>query len=239
MRKLISALILVLTLVVIAASAFLPQIVAAVQDGAMMNKTQYGSLQSVRLEIREELPALAKIALVSDMSNCIAIDPEDAAMNEAEAHAAANTALEPYLSAGLMEPYKESYSEWRPLLIQSPTIPELNGIVWEGMIVGDTDVYYVIQVWIDDATGDLLRIDFCSNYLIEKDLREDYLNTFCDIYFTNLGITYYEQYRTDDLISEYLDQGTRAVCYRFGDIVYGEINVELFVNQYGFHLWDV
>lgn len=233
MRKLRTVLVLLLAAALLAALAAMPKIVAAVQDGSIMGRAQFEQVRSVQLEIRQNIPSLGKLALMGKMDGVIEIPEESASLSAEEAQKLAYSVLDSYIAKGLMEPFEHWTYEARPLLASGD--PELSGIFWDVVIVGDPEVFYCVQVAIDDETGKLLRINFTSNYLIQESEQEEFLYDFADLYFNGLDISEYGQFATDDLEEEYVGDNGVAVRYCFGDLVYGEINVDLHVYNYGFY----
>lgn len=218
--------------------AYLPKMAAAMQDKEILTQPQYESMQSVQLEIRENLSALGKLALVRNMSsgNNIEISKEEALMSVEEVNAAVDKALAPYISAGLIQPFEESYREWRPLWMWDDENLEINGIVWEGYIVGEQDGYHVVNVLIDDETGNLLFIQYNSNYALEYSMQEEFLSKFCEIYFGSLEITDFANFETRDLVGQYIGDDAHGIRYRFGDLEYGEINIDFYIYLNGFYV---
>lgn len=234
MRKMKNSILLLLTLLVIAVGAYLPRIIAAAQDGKTMDKVSFDTVRPVQLEIRKDIPSLGKLALLNRLDRVIEIPQEATSMTPEEAEKAAYAALEPYLEAGIMDSFETQIYEIRPLLGQTSDDPGLNSIFWDVTILSDPDVYF-LSLAIDDATGRLLRINYWTEYPIEESARDGILAVFSDLYFNGLEITDYGDYETDDLEDQYIGDSVIGVRYRFGDLVYGEINVDLYAFEYGFY----
>lgn len=236
MRKLKTPILLLLTAVLLAVGAALPKIVAAVQDHNTIGEATFDTVESIRLNIRQDAPGLAKLAMLYKLDDVIEMSENSASMTREEVEKAAYAALEPYINAGIMHEFEKWNIEARPLLGQVPGQPELMSVFWSVDITGDPDVFYYVGVTIDDETGQLININCTSNYVIEESIREDVLGTFCDIFFTELGIAEYADFATNDLEGQYIGDNAVGIRYRFGDAVYGEINVDFFVHEYGFHI---
>lgn len=215
--------------------AYLPKMAAAMQDKEILTQPQYESMQSVQLEIRENLSALGKLALVRNMSsgNNIEVSTEEALMSIEEVNVAADKALAPYISAGLIQPFEESYREWRLLWMWDDENLEINGIVWEGYIVGKQDE---VNVLIDDETGNILFIQGHSNFIVEYSMQEELLSRFCEIYFGSLRITDFANFETQDLVGLYIGDAAHGIRYRFGDLEYGESNIDFYIYPHGFYV---
>lgn len=230
MSNLKIALVLLLTLALLAAGACLPAMAAAVRDWQTLGRASTQAVSSVSLTIRQETPALGKLAMMCRQDGVLEVTESACRLTTEEVEELAYAVLEPYAAAGLItqSPEKFTIYEIRPLLPQVPEDPELAGIVWDITMVGSN-----VSLLIDDESGKLLLINYSAG--IEYG-RQDLLDTFVDIYFTELGITDYAGFVTDDLDGEYVGDNAVGVRYRFGDAVYGEINVDFNIYKYGFYM---
>lgn len=237
MHKLKLILALVLTGALLAAGAGLPGIVAAVLDKNRIGCVSTGTFQSVSLDIRQNVPVLGKLAMIDRMSGVIQIDSGKTRMNDKEVLAAAEQALAPYISAGLMDEFELSDVEaLHPLLAQVPDAPALSGIFWTVVISGgEGKQYFLTDLAIDDETGKLLRISFTAEHWNTGLSAEDTLGLFADIYFAGLEIPDYQDFATGDLAQAYIGDKTSGIRYRFMNEDYGEIEVDLFVHGNGFY----
>lgn len=241
MAKLKTGAILLLTLLIIAAVACLPKITATVLDEKRMGEASFHQVQSIQLEIHEKMPSLGRLAMINRMDGVIELSEslaeKSASMAPEEVEEAALAALEPYIAAGLMQPFQKWNSEIRPLLGQGVDNPELVGIFWDVTfeIESAPEEFYYANLAIDDETGKLLLINYTSTYPIVETDRENLLEKFAEIYFTELDIPDYWYYATDDLETRYIGDNAWGVRYRFGDLIYGEVNVDLYSYEYGFY----
>lgn len=228
-------LILLLSLVLLAALAMLPNAVAAVQDSGTLGQTQVSQLQPVQLEIRDDPPAMARLAMMNGLGSVIEVPDQVATMTREEAKEAALTQLQPYMDAGLIDLYDIFHTEIRCMLGQASSNSELNSIFWTVTVIRDDEGLLVIDTAIDDETGSLLWISVTDNYAPYINDPEAILMPFAEIYFTGLGIDDYGYYVTDDLAEQYIGDDAYGIRYRFGDMIYGEVNVDLYVYPYGFY----
>ncbi len=230
-------LILLGTVVVLVGIAFFPKIIAFVQDREILSQAQLEEMQSVQLNIQEELPALGKLALMKNVhkGNCIEISREDASMSAEEVQNTVSKTLQTYYDSGLIPLFEKDSCEYRPLLIWDSE-NSFSGIVWEWILASTKKKYHDVKVFLDDETGEILLIQYTGNNVFENSVQEKVLSTFCEIYFESLQIMDYEYFVTDDLEYQYIGENVQGVRYRFGDAVYGEVNVDFFVHRHGFYL---
>lgn len=235
MGKVKNGLVLLLTLACIALTACLPQITGWAQDRAALEQVDYRDSVQVHLEIREDMPLLGKLSLLCRMNGVIEV-PEALAEHTAEAaEQAAVDALQPYMEAGLIPEFTVWSVEAQPLLIQTADTADLTGLIWAVNVSGNPDGLPYISLDIDDATGALLRLNVsCENW--DAADMEGCLARFAEIYFAGLDLEEYEQFATDDLENQYIGDDTVGIRYRFGDMIYGEVNLDLFVHRYGFYV---
>lgn len=235
MGKVRNSLILLATLICIGLTAFLPKITGWVQDTAALGQVSYGLSSAVELEIREDMPPLGKLSLLARRTGIIQVPALLAEMTQEEAEQAALDALMPYMDCGLMPETEDWFLEAQPILVQTEEEEAAAGVIWAVTATGDREGLLVVSLDIDDATGTLLRINFSCEYWGETDL-EDCLSRFAQVYFAGLGLEGYERSATDDLKNTYIGDDAAGIRYRFGDSVYGEVNVDLYVYRYGFYV---
>lgn len=233
MAKLKYILVIVLAVVIVIAGAFLPRLVADFRDEATLGKAGFEWMQPVEFEIHRNIPSMGKLAMMAQFSGAVEIPESKATMTAQQVREACGAALQPYIDAGLMAEFVQWQVELCPYLIQTPVI---NGIVWTVTIFDGPEGLYLIDAVIDDETGQLLRIDVMDQQFRGSELRTEYLYAFADLFFSGLGITDYDYaaFETDDL--KKIGTGADALRYRFGDAVYGEVNVDLYVFEYGFYV---
>ena len=225
------------TVISLACIAYFPKIIAIIQDREILSQAHLEEMQSVQLDIQENLPALGKLALMKNVhkGNCIEISLEDASMSKEKVQSTVTKALQPYYDAGLISLFEEDACEYRPLLIWDAE-NSLSGLVWEWSLASTKKKFHDVRVLLDDETGEILLIQYTENNVFEDSVQEDVLSIFCEIYFAGLQIMDYAGFVTDDLEHQYIGDSVQGVRYRFGDVVYGEVNVDFFVYRNGFYL---
>lgn len=236
MRKLICVAVLLVTGALLTVGAYLPRLAARAQDRTVMDRIRYDPISDVQLQIREGLNGMEKLALMTKLSSNIELFRESASMSEEQVNAAAAKALEPYVAAELMEPWETWDVDWRILLVGDSADLQFNGIVWSGAIAMDSQGGSLADVIIDDETGRLLYVNYGSQRTIEDPDQALLLDRFAEIFFHGLEITDYQHFVTNDMEHAYIGDNATGVRWRFGDVVYGEINVDLYVYRYGFYM---
>lgn len=211
---------------------------AALQDRKILSQAKTEKIQSVQLNIQESLPAIGKLVLMknANQGNVIEISEEDASMSKNEVEGFVSQALQSCYEAGFFSLFENGYSEYRPLLVWDSQNTMLCGIVWEWRIVGTQDDFQEILFLVDDETGSILRIHYWGNDVVGESQQEEVLSTFIRKYFTDLQITDFRKFETDDLEKEYIGDNVQGTRYRFWDEVYGEVNVDFFVSKSGFYM---
>jgi len=217
--------------------AYFPKWMAALQDRKILSQAQIEEMQSVQLNIQEELPAMGKLALMKNIhkGNAIEISTEDAYMSVEELQNTVAKALQPYFDTDLISLFEEERCEYRPLLVWDRE-NSLSGIVWQWVSTSMKDKFYEVGVLLDDETGEILLIQYSGDRVFEDSMQDDILSLLCENYFEGLQITDYADFATDDLEHQYIGDNVQGVRYRFGDVVYGEVNVDFFVSRYGFYM---
>lgn len=236
MHRLKTALVLLVSLMLVCTGAFLPGMVAQIQDRGTVGQVQYGDAQSVELEIQENIPAIGKLALMYRMDGSIEVPDHNASMTCEEAEQAAFDVLQGYIDAGLIPPFESASVEVRCLLGTAADDPSLSALIWSITLYGGPDEpFFEVDLAIDDENGYLLGIDYAREQPLSEEEREKLLPAFAEFYFDSLGIADYGYFVTTDLEEQYVGDHARAVRYRFGDVVYGEVNVDLYIHEYGFY----
>lgn len=234
MRKLKILLTVLLTALLLAGGACLPGIVGAVQDQRVLGQPRYEPVQSVRLQIRDEMSVVGKLSLMKYMYNVLDISGDQTRMTEEDAAAAGAKALAVYYEVGLIQPFDVTFVEWAPVLICDPKDPEVYGIFWKGLLVRDEEPYPMIEVYLDDETGRLMYIQYIAGEMIYEDGElEALLNVVADIYFAGLEMPEYESCRASEHDSE---KTLNGITYTIEDKKYGNVYVECFSFGSGFYL---
>lgn len=227
--------ILALTAILILLCALLPRFMGHVQDAQALNRVGYSQSAQVQLEIQQDMTPLGKLALLCRMEGVLEVPETMAEMTMEEAEQAALDALRPYVEAGLIPELSVWHIEARPFLILTPEAVDLAGLVWSVTILGDDEGVMNMSIDIDDATGKLLRLHYTYEFWEKQHLNEA-LDQFAEIYFLGLGVEDHKKYATNDLENWYIGDNVVGIRYRVGDLLYGEVNLDLFVSPYGFYV---
>ena len=230
MNRLKYVLVLLLAAVLILAGAALPRLVAASGDRNTLGSGGYAQMRAVEFELHKNIPSMGKLAMMEHMHSAVEILPSKASMTEQEVAEACRSALEPYIEAGLMEDYTPWQVGVQAYLVQSGTV---NGIFWTVYMINDSQEQYEIEAAIDDETGKLLSVWVSDQKFRGSDLQAEYLYILADLFFSGLDIREYGSFATDDL-EKWEQERQTAIRYRFGDQVYGEVEVDICVQEYGF-----
>ena len=238
MRKWKNMALLILAGCIIAAGAALPRIISSRQDNAAIGQIHYETLPNIQLQIRGEEAAgpLKKLAMMAQMDGGLELSESMASMSAAQAEARFYEIMESYTDYGLINAFDPVVYESRCMLVSVTSDPSLNGIIWMvTLISGDDQNFAQFDAAIDDETGDLLAVSYTGDRALTEVERELYLSEFPNLYFTSLGMDDYVYNVTPDMNDVYVGDNGLAVRYRFDDAVYGEVNVDFYVNPYGFY----
>lgn len=247
MSQLKTPILILLTIVLLIGGASLPAIAAAVQDIATVNNSGYSDIQSVKLDLSEEdetIPMMGKLALISNMET-VNIDPSQASMTEDEVFAAAETQMADYVDAGIFEWFDVTLRSAVPKL--GVDLNDANNFIiyWTVSFVNKDNPSRSLNLDLDDETGKILCIgyDVYDSYTMDGVWKRNkaIMDAFTDIYFAQLGLTEAAEYAESiEAGYEYFnrDGGVSSALYSFGDIIYGEINLEFYVEGHGgFYLY--
>lgn len=233
MSKVKYILVMTLAAAIVITGAFLPRLVSAAGDDVTLGHAGFDRIQSVEFELHRDIPSIGKLVMMTNLNSAVEISASKASMTEQQVREACRADLRPYIDAGLMADYREWQITTQAYLVQTGAV---NGILWGVSILNDSEALYAIHAVIDDETGNLLRVYVDDQQFRGSELRTEYLYTLAELFFTGLGMSDYDYpaFKTNDL--DDVQEGSNAVRYRFGDAVYGEVNVDLWVSEYGFYV---
>lgn len=231
-----------LTFALLAAGACFPNIVSHILDWQHNGVPSYNPIMSIQLEIKRDVPALGRLAMMSRMDGYIELAESKASMTKEEVMTAVSNGLAPYIDTQLMDAqlmeYSESDVQLHPCLIQVPNMPDLQGVVWFVTVSADPNAFSYLGMAIDDETGDILQINYTCEVEMNTISGVEALNQFADIFFSSLGIEDYWYFAETNLEYEYTAEDVNAMRYSLGvgDKVYGEVNIDLYVHEHGFYV---
>lgn len=230
------------TLAVLICTAMLPRWVAEAQDRQAMERAGQRQMQSVTLDIQEQIPMMGKLSLVRHYDSAISISPWEASMTEEEAKDAFAAALLTYVQAGLIPSFPREEYVCIPYLFQDPESPQHYAIFWFCYHESKLPANDYIHLYLDDATGCVTDIEYynAENKAYTADQIGPRLDLLCRTYFEALGITDYAAHRAELLsrpYSEYegVDESVQIRAYVFDDGEYGEVRVEFILFEGGFY----
>lgn len=250
MRKLLLPLFLLLIAGLLVTGAFLPQITAAVMDGAAGEAAATAPMQSVELKFGadNQQPGymMRKLALEQWMTT-VPITADETSMTEDEVYAAVETGMEPYLEAGIFEWFDFTYRMAEPYFGLDPYDKSNYMVFWGVTLVNESDPYQSLFLHIDDETGRILYIKYETygddrlNYYFPENHRL-MMEGFVDAYYSPLELTQADLAEYKDLLGTSVEEldltdDVTAVRYSFDDTQYGEIRVEFYITPSGFYVY--
>ncbi len=233
MNKLKTALILLLTLFVLAVGAFFPKIVSSIQDLHHNGRSSSSPITAVELEIVKDISPVARLIMLSNADSFTEVTENITAMTKDDALNAARTGLAPYIESGLIA-YCEDEISITPMLVQVSSMPDLQGIVWLVHLMGDAGGISSITLTVDDDTGHILQIAYTHEDVTAVNPAEETLSIWTDIFFSSLEIEHLSEKIAVE--SAYEDGSHAAQQYSLSDPEYGQVFVDLFLYPYGFSI---
>lgn len=228
-------LLLLLTVLVLLGCACLPRLAGRLLDAAGA-RSGFSAMPSVALDLsgteRRALTTGEKIALLRQ-SRSLLVTASEAAMTEAEATAAAGSALDLLAAAGLLQPFDVSVLSAQPRLYIDESDPDRYGIFWTVTLVSEA-AGTSLSLELDDETGAVFSLSYNvppapgdPDTLWERNYST--MDTLASLYLRQLGLApegtalpalEYEELRGDVLCG----------LFRSAD---GEITVEFYVSSPG------
>lgn len=249
MSKLKTGSVLLITVMLIAGLALMPQVAAAVSDFMENEKAGTAPMQSVELAFDADRAAepgymMRKLALAQRMT-ALPIAPEQAAMTEDEVYAAAEDGMDIYVESNMFAWLDISYRNAQPYLGVDPNDKNNNTIFWGVTFTAEDDPSYYLFLHIDDETGKILYINYVAseedkfNYYHPENQRL-MMEGFVHSFFSPLNLTQLSEYENllETSVSEpYVTDDVTSVRYTFEDAQYGTISVEFYITPSGFHVY--
>lgn len=242
MRNFKTSLLIVLTVLALAACAALPAIAAAVQDSATVNHWGHSGMKSMELDLNQQrgtIPMMGKLALLGNMET-INIDPSQASMTQEEVFAAAREQMKPYEEAGIFRWFDVTLCSAEPRL--GIDLKDANNFIvyWTVSFVNEDGPGQWLNLDIDDETGRILCIYYgvYGSYSMDGVWQRNkvIMQAFTDIYFSQLELTGAKEFAlsTQSGYSYHeRDGGVSSALYSFWDADYGQIQLEFYVEGPG------
>lgn len=227
---------IITAIAMITMGAYFPKMISAALDREHTGHMSYNAISPIRLEINRDIPMLGKLAILSKLDSSIELSESKAKMTKEEVMDAVYEGIQPYIDALLIAYSGKDVLMYPSLLLQAEGNQDLQSIVWFVTIVGDPANYTFLELIVDDETGNILMISFTYETLEGNLVGMEALTAFADIYFTGMGLDDYAQFIVRDLEYAYVGDNANATRYRFGDAVYGEVGIDLYVHEHGFYV---
>lgn len=241
MYKLRQICLLLLSLGVLLLGAGLPTLAARLQDARAENVVSYQNISSLELDLHDP----KKLGLIEKCSLCVhgkevMIAEEDAKHTRNEIQEIVRNSLEKYRDAGLIAGNLDTFSYDIDLMeVYSGILVGESAIFWGVRMTDDSDDHWQeIVLLLDDDQGAILNISYYENQALlpwDEEGQRLLMDAFFDIYTAS----YDSQLFTGGnvLIEENYDYGhlpQQEVCYKWGDLVYGETTLSFTVHPNGF-----
>lgn len=238
---------LFMTALLIVALALMPQVVAGISDFIENEKPGTAPMQSVELALgadKTEMPGymMRRLALEQRMTT-IPIEPEQAAMTEEEAIAAAQNAMAVYIEANIFDWFDYSFCSAEAYLGIDPEDKSNNMIFWGVTFAAQADPYHYLFVHIDDETGKILYLSYetygpdqFDYYYKENQLlmMEGFVDSFLRPLNLALGqLTEYENLVSSSAAEQKLTDDVTCVVYTYEDTEFGTIHVGFHISPKG------
>lgn len=230
------------TLAVLICTAMLPRWVANAQDRQAMESAGQRQMQSVTLDIQEQIPMMGKLSLIRHHDSAIRITQWEASMTEEEAKDAFAAALLVYVKAGLIPSFPREEYVCIPYLFQDPESPDHYAVFWYCYHDSKLPASDYIHLYLDDATGCVTSIEYynAEHRAYTADQIGARLDMLCRTYFEALGITDYADHQIEQLSQPYgeyegFDESIQIRSYVFDDGDFGPTRVEFVLFEGGFY----
>ena len=249
MRKLKILLLILLTVALLIAGANLPRIIAAVQDGNMVNHFSFGEMDSISLDFSEpdagepetSSSLLEKLALIRDGS-FYDIPPDNYTISQSDIEEIVKAGLAPYYDVNLIpEDWRDCEVSALPYMVYSSTPISNYGILWVVTIhwpqSGDN-----LELYVDDETGRILYLHYNTTRSLDLYTDRGYLIGLSNAYFTSTGISEILEYPEAFGVEwvEFDDSGLNAkgnkfYSYSFYHPDYASISIQFWLYDDGFY----
>ena len=243
MRAVKTAVFILLALLLTVGVAVLPQTVADLQDEIIHSQPNYGTIQTIQLNLQNdgetsELSTVGKIAAACQ--SLYSISDDKASMTRDEVLSAVDIALEPYYESDLI------INEWADA--EKSVMPYISFgvkgkycIIWEVAFSGYSgESFYSLNLYLDDSTGNILSISYqADQQYFSKENSDAQIQTFVDNYFQAWNLDYSMDNSGNNGFIEQVTANPSVFAakqYTLNDIVYGEIIVVFLLHGTGFNM---
>ena len=245
MRKVKNILMILLTILLLAAGSLLPMAAARMQDKTTTNVVQYENIEALQLKLEEEALSMTyqeKMFLLMHGEGAEITD-EKMKIKEERIMEAAYGALTPYMDLFLGGSFDNDYIEYYPVMVYDGSDPSRYAYYWHVILSLDMSFEDTVSLVLDDETGKALAVELIDPQMhIEEAYMPELQYAFAATSFKELEIEPIAQWPLEVAAAENYDAMGRpaaAVNYQFIDALYGEVNVEIGVRQDGFYIYLV
>lgn len=245
MKKLKSALLILLTAALIVCGAVLPGAASAAMDHMDSQNPGSAQIQSVQLQFDGSDPSeplIRKLAIRSQMDT-IPITASGAAMTEDEVFSAVESCMDMYVSNGIFSWFEDTYRTAEPYLAINPNDTDEYYVFWAVHIVREDDLYNNLFLHLDDESGKILYLDYVTYDPDRSFFPEDQayaLDALTGIYFEQLGLSEMADpsLSTDVTVYDNIDGADDVWSrrYTFRDSESQGFTIEFYVKPKGFYI---
>ena len=246
MRKLKIPVLILITIALLIVGATLPAIASALQDQAVVNRSGFGEMESLKLdfsdpEVAPVTPLLQKLALLRDGS-FYTVSPSKTKIAQSDIEQVVRDGLDPYYEAELI-PYNWGNYEFSalPHLVYSKVDVDAYAIFWVVSIYWlDSEEY--LDLYVDADTGNILYLHFSSYKTLEAYTAYGYLGMLSSTYLNATGLMEIMNdpgsWAVKDVTCD--TSGLNAqndpwIAYRIIHPEYGELEIQFWLYQNGFY----
>ena len=241
MRKVKNAVIILLTLVLLAVGSLLPAAVSRFQNNRIANVVQYENVEALQLELEEETPSMTFCEKLQLLSNGVGVEVTDAStkLKEEDIMEATYVALVRYMELFFGKSLDNDFFQYDIAMCYDEMDPTRYFYFWHVQLSLDTSYTDGISVILDDETGMLLAVEmYDPEWAIDETYHRELETAIAATYFGEWGVNPEMAWPRD--IEEITPNASGrmgiAGQYMFVDKTYGEIHLEIGVYTTGFYI---
>ena len=245
MEKLKIPALTLLTLALLIIGAFLPDIAAVGQDRVIADRSGFGDMESIKLELSnpESVEALLqKLTLVRDGDFYI-VSPGKTRIGQGGIEQAVKDSLALYHQAELIPDRWQGYEfSAAPHLVYNERDRDTYAVLWV-ITIHWPDLGENLSLFVDDETGRILYLHFDSADVLNTYTQQGYLDTLSGVYFASTGLSELiadpQAFGVDGVAFE--DVGLRAkgdkyYCYFIQHPEQGVLELQFWLYERGFYV---
>lgn len=251
MNKIKTVFAVLLSLVLIAGLALLPQGIAGISEYLSNEKPGTASIRTVELTVYSDQAdepgyMMRKLALEQRMTT-LPIEPEQASMTEEEVLNAALEGMEPYVDANIFEWFEYSFFSAEAYLGMDPENQSNNSVFWGVRFTHEEKPYHDLFLHIDDETGNILYLSYetygqDAHKYYEPENQRLMMDDFVDAFFLPLNLTtdqmsMYKNFIGMEVKENEIPDDATIVSYTYEDAVYGAVHITFHISPEGLHVF--